>query len=175
MFALSDHRKQEKTNSIVPISVQNIEDPPEIANIMTNNIPIATKYNLIPSESKLAMSRKKRISSIDTKDALSRDQYKLDNADFELGSAQFDMPVPNYQDKMSTISHHSPSPSLRKSPLKKKGSIEYPTSPNRLHDAGAFQKGNINEDQMDQQVGLFDNHNPGGGSIVLKILTKYVT
>ena len=48
---------------------------------------MATKYNLIPSESKLAMSRKKRISSIDTKDALSRDQYKLDNADFELGSA----------------------------------------------------------------------------------------
>jgi hypothetical protein len=28
---------------------------------------------------------------------------------------------------------------------------------------------------MDQQVGLFDNHNPGGGSVVLKLLTKYVT
>ena len=28
---------------------------------------------------------------------------------------------------------------------------------------------------MDQQVGLFDNHNMGGGSIVLKMLTKYVT
>ena len=28
---------------------------------------------------------------------------------------------------------------------------------------------------MDNQVGLFDNHNPNGGSIVLKMLTKYVT
>ena len=87
MFTLSEHRKEEKQASNVPISVTNVENSPEINNIVTNNIPMATKYNLIPSESKLAMSRKKRISSIDTKDALSRDQYKLDNADFELGSA----------------------------------------------------------------------------------------
>lgn len=86
MFALSEHRKQEKTSYNIPISVENIEEPPEIANIMTN-VPVAMKYNLITSESKLAMSRKKRISSIDTKEALSKDQYKLDNADFELGSA----------------------------------------------------------------------------------------
>jgi hypothetical protein len=33
----------------------------------------------------------------------------------------------------------------------------------------------INESNMAQQVGLFDNANSGGGSIVLKILTKYVT
>jgi hypothetical protein len=60
------------------------------------------------------------------------------------------MPVPVYQDKMSTISNRSPSPSLRKSPLKRKlGSTEYPASPNRLHEAGAFQKGAINEDEMD--------------------------
>jgi hypothetical protein len=53
------------------------------------------------SESKLAISRKKRISSIDTKDALSRDKYVLEPANFDLGSAQFDMPLPKFNDNHS--------------------------------------------------------------------------
>lgn len=84
------------------------------------------------------------------------------------------MPLPNFYDK-ETISNGSPSPSLRKSPLKRDGSIEYPQSPNRLHDAGAPKTGPMDLEKDEQQAGLFDNHNPGGGSIVLKLLTKYVT
>jgi hypothetical protein len=67
------------------------------------------------------MSRKKRLLSIDTKDALSRDQYKLEPADFDMGSTQFDMPLPNFNEKASMSSCHSPDTSVRmQSALKKR-------------------------------------------------------
>ena len=86
------------SNSLEDDDVEMLDRPTNIkTNMMGNDIfpQIAPPFRMVsmdqklaPSNSKLAQARKKRISSIETqKQALSRDQYKLDNANFELGSA----------------------------------------------------------------------------------------
>ena len=140
------------------------------------------------SVSKLAEARAKRFASIDTKISAGgphydRKQSAMKNADFELGSAQFDVPLMNYNGSprrsalnMANLNDNSPYP------FTQKPSIE---PPNRLHQAGpqdALQHGiRIDPANGNKNEGCFDERHfdstgkEESASNVLRILTKYVT
>jgi hypothetical protein len=106
---------------------------------------------------------------------------KLQNADFELGSAQFDVPVMKYEEDQQ--SHYSGSPDRpsrlkRNQPNAATEAITHLESPNRLRAAGtksSMQSCAINLDLHADKQGLFDQIRVDPTSSVIRTLTKYVT
>ena len=111
---------------------------------------------------------------IETKSASKN--YKLRNADFELGSAQFDIPQMNFRDDESSV----PTPQLMRSALKKREIMNASPSPMKLQNAGdvSARKGmklTLDSAKVDTDGALFEDESVPGSSNVLRVLTKYVT
>ncbi len=119
----------------------------------------------------------------------------LQNADFDKGSSQFDIPLMNYRDsqhdnELDVLSHHlqgSPLPRGSVSRLMEKISERSP-SPVRQMQAGRaemWQPGkNLSPDKIKDRQGLFNEDEideegehvrEQSGSNVLRVLTRYVT
>jgi RNA polymerase-binding transcription factor DksA len=78
--------------------------------------------------SQLANRRSHLLNSIDTKAAHDKDNLKLENADFELGSAQFDMPPLNYKEQThKTLSNRAESEMPQSIRKKKKQEAPLPS------------------------------------------------